>query len=163
MRIWCRKLRLYGSAGPAPLGATPPRIGPQRQAPQRPKVSALPELHVDDLERLWSHVELHGPNECWPWTAAKSSKGYGRFKVAGKLYSPHRLIYAQYREPIVNVQERHGSVVMHSCDNPACCNPKHLSLGRQVENVADMIAKGRGGWRRSSSTAADKSEASHAV
>lgn len=35
-------------------------------------------------------------------------------------------------------------VVMHTCDNPACINPEHLVVGTQVENMADMLAKGRG-------------------
>jgi len=33
--------------------------------------------------------------------------------------------------------------VLHSCDNPACWNPNHLSLGTQKENVHDMIRKNR--------------------
>jgi DNA invertase Pin-like site-specific DNA recombinase len=37
----------------------------------------------------------------------------------------------------------HGTVVMHSCDNRLCCNPAHLSLGTQADNIADMVAKGR--------------------
>ena len=35
-------------------------------------------------------------------------------------------------------------VVMHTCDNPACCNPLHLRLGTTADNVADKWAKGRG-------------------
>lgn len=111
--------------------------------PKALKAVDLPVLKPWEEYRLWSKVQKGEPDQCWPWTAAKSNFGHGRFKVDGKLYLPHRLIYALTKGPITNAEEHHGTVVMHSCDNPACCNPAHLSLGRQVDNVADMAAKGR--------------------
>jgi AraC-like DNA-binding protein len=30
----------------------------------------------------------------------------------------------------------------HSCDNPPCCNPKHLFVGDHNENMKDYAAKG---------------------
>ena len=32
---------------------------------------------------------------------------------------------------------------MHTCDNPACCNPNHLVLGTQNDNIQDMMKKNR--------------------
>ncbi|MFB9187253.1 HNH endonuclease signature motif containing protein [Dactylosporangium sucinum] len=37
-----------------------------------------------------------------------------------------------------------GLQVLHSCDNPPCCNPAHLSIGTQAENMQQMVARGRG-------------------
>ncbi len=70
--------------------------------------------------------------------------GYGRFKIHGVLYSPHRIAYQIANGPIPKCDGYHGHVVMHTCDNRACCNPAHLLLGTQKDNVADMDAKGRG-------------------
>jgi predicted amino acid dehydrogenase len=33
--------------------------------------------------------------------------------------------------------------VLHRCDTPRCCNPAHLFLGTQLDNIADATAKGR--------------------
>ncbi len=33
--------------------------------------------------------------------------------------------------------------VMHSCDNPRCVTPGHLSLGTAQDNIADRNQKGR--------------------
>jgi hypothetical protein len=76
--------------------------------------------------------------KCLIWIGQKDPKGYGRLRLNGKLQRAHRLMYELHNGPI-----EHGHVVLHSCDNPSCINPKHLSVGTQLENVHDMLAKGR--------------------
>ena len=34
-------------------------------------------------------------------------------------------------------------VVRHKCDNTKCCNPEHLELGTQLDNVDDMLTRKR--------------------
>lgn len=91
-------------------------------------------------ERFWSRVEKRGPNECWPWLGAKGGKGYGRMKIDGFAHMAHRLAYffSRHRAPSAEM------VIRHRCDNPNCCNPKHLVKGTQRQNVADMVRRGRG-------------------
>ena len=45
-----------------------------------------------------------------------------------------------------NADEPVGLVVMHSCDNRVCCNPRHLSVGTHSDNSQDMVRKNRA-WK----------------
>lgn len=91
------------------------------------------------LEIFWRHVLVGAERECWPWQSAKNAKGYGRLrsKATSETYS-HRVAFrSAYGEIPV------GQHVLHRCDNPACCNPKHLFLGSNLDNVADKVLKHR--------------------
>lgn len=44
---------------------------------------------------------------------------------------------------LVNGPIPDGMLVCHHCDNPPCCNPAHLFLGTNSDNIADRDAKGR--------------------
>lgn len=101
-------------------------------------------------ERFWSFVDKSGgPDACWPWQGAKL-KGYGQFRRDGNRRVAHRLAYEYSNGPIVGHRPHTDDelVVMHACDNPPCCNPAHLSLGTDLTNIRDMIAKGRAPWQK---------------
>lgn len=78
-------------------------------------------------------------DKCWNWTGAKSSEGYGHFTYFLKTYSAHRTAYEVFN----NIKIPEGMLVLHSCDNPACCNPKHLRLGTNKDNSVDRDLRGR--------------------
>lgn len=92
----------------------------------------------DVQTRFWNKVEKGTGDACWNWIGAHNSKGYGTVQVYGRSYYVHRFAYELLKGPIPE-----GKVVMHSCDNPSCVNPKHLVMGTQLDNMRDKVAKGR--------------------
>lgn len=91
-------------------------------------------------DRFWTKVDRTAPGGCWEWMANRNNKGYGLFRPGGiapkKL--AHRLSYEAAKGKIPK-----GLFVLHSCDNPRCVNPGHLSLGSSKDNVKDMDDRGR--------------------
>lgn len=79
-------------------------------------------------------------NGCWYWTRSLDGSGYGNLSVNNKMWRAHRyFFYVAYGKHPGN------NVVMHKCDTPICVNPEHLSLGTQLDNIADRHRKGRNG------------------
>jgi len=94
-------------------------------------------MKANRQDSFWSKVE-YGP-DCWIWNAAKNRKGYGQFRVDGKLWISHRLVWTLAHGEIPK-----GMHVLHTtCDNPSCVRPDHLSIGTNQDNVDDKMRKKR--------------------
>ena len=92
------------------------------------------QFDVATIERFWSKVTKveHG---CWTWG---NRANYGVFTAKGRTFLAHRVAM----ELSGRLTDR-SLQVCHSCDNPPCCNPDHLWLGTNNDNIRDKMAKGR--------------------
>lgn len=97
--------------------------------------------------RFWAKVDKDGPKPshrpelgpCWIWTSTSIPGGYGQFWLNGKY---ERAAYvALLLTPGTDLSG--GPFTCHHCDNPPCVNPGHLFSGTPLDNMRDMVAKGR--------------------
>lgn len=102
------------------------------------KMKRIPIPQID-TDFFMARCNVDPDTGCWVWQRSHHmQKGYGNFRWKKRTHSAHRESYRAHNGPIPD-----GMVVMHSCDNPACCNPAHLLLGTQADNLKDMRDKGR--------------------
>lgn len=97
------------------------------------------ELPPLDVERFLSFVGEPDPiMGCMEWAGATKDSGYGIFTEHYHQRAAHRLAYA-----LAHGEVPAGKWVLHSCDNPPCCNPDDLYLGDHDQNMDDMVARKR--------------------
>ena len=99
-----------------------------------------PPPSASEFESFVERIPFSG---CWIWMRSIQPTGYGDFRRQRKHYSAHRYSYELYNGPITN-----GLHVLHRCDVPCCCNPSHLFLGTNLDNIQDSSAKGRRNVRK---------------
>ena len=92
---------------------------------------------------FWKKVGPPDRNGCRNYTGCLGSKNYGHIGRNGRIEKAHRIAWelANGRSPV-------DFLVCHSCDNPTCCNPDHLFLGTDADNMRDMARKGRDGFSK---------------
>jgi hypothetical protein len=89
-------------------------------------------------DRFWNKVDAHTGDDCWEWTGATSSRGYGslhKHQIGSEL--AHRYIMKLCGYSIDDEQ------VNHHCDNKTCVNPAHLYAGTQSDNIEDAVDRER--------------------
>lgn len=101
---------------------------------------------IESLKRfLEQNMSVDPASQCWVWhgTLKRDRKGdrfaYGSFMIERRLYLAHRLSFYAYK----GFDLRSPLCVCHKCDRPLCINPEHLFAGTVLENIQDMVAKGR--------------------
>lgn len=96
---------------------------------------------------LWSKVDKRGPDECWPWIGGLNENGYGRTEIDDVAYYAHRVIYNLVHPGVITLKAPRNKnawgFLRHSCDNPCCCNPKHLTPGTHQQNMDDKVERER--------------------
>lgn len=97
----------------------------------------LPRSHY-----FWPKVAYGPESQCWEWKAAKDWDGYGSFKVSvnGRLrmVRAHRVSYL-----LAGGVLESGQLLLHTCDNPSCVNPRHLEPGSQGDNMRQRSTRNR--------------------
>lgn len=95
-------------------------------------------------ERFLDYYKPGRPDECWPWRGSIDKDGYGYFASDDRTRQlrAHRTAFE-----LAGGVVPPGRHVLHLCDNPPCCNPSHLFVGTNLDNIADKVSKGRArGW-----------------
>ena len=97
-------------------------------------------LVVDNLSektiaRLFAKIDINVMTGCWSWMGSTTANGYGNVRINKVGHRTHRLMYAWLVGPIPAGKGKDIPVIDHACNNRLCCNPAHLQLISDTENI----------------------------
>lgn len=102
-------------------------------------------LTEKQIKHFWTKIDKKSDTECWLWLGSVDKDGYGRMSIYQskykKMYRANRLAFFLSYPNITD----QSLLVRHTCNNPKCCNPKHLILGSSSDNAKDIFLANRGG------------------
>ena len=113
---------------------------------RKPRYNLKSEFHRR-CDQLVNHSIYDPKTECWNWNGSTTGKGRWRYGALNVSFDElniqrgirsHRLSYMIFKGDIPK-----GMLVLHKCDNTLCCNPEHLFLGTQNDNMLDAQKKKR--------------------
>lgn len=96
------------------------------------------QKNINKEAAFWSKVDKRESHKCWEYKEYKDRDGYGRFHLENGPVGAH--VYAWELTRKCKVPE--GKMILHLCDNRACCNPDHLICGDALRNAKDREERG---------------------
>lgn len=105
------------------------------------------DLYVN-LDRYKSLLEENQTTGCLEWRGPLHNQGYG-FIGAIRKHDNKRLMVTTHRVAArlkLGRELRVGENVVHTCNNPKCCNPDHLMVGNL--KLRDKMMKQNGITRK---------------
>ena len=89
------------------------------------KLSEIENNYIETMKsRFWRNVDKTDNNGgCWFWNGAKARGGYGIYNVNKRRMLAHRVAYIYEHGDLGDFKH-----IFHSCNNPSCVRPDHLSL-----------------------------------
>lgn len=100
--------------------------------------------YTSPQEFIRCKTKINPNTDCWEWAGCLSETGYAKIKSYnyGKIYKctgAHQLAYLAF----VGDWDRTKKLrICHKCDNRKCCNPEHLYLGTNSQNMIDKVRAG---------------------
>jgi hypothetical protein len=90
----------------------------------------------------WLHKRTKVENGHWLWVGGHDTKGYGKAKYNGTMWSINRLSLCIF----TGAPYKGDWVACHIdsiCKHPSCWNPLHLYVGTASSNMVDFVSTGR--------------------
>jgi hypothetical protein len=128
----------------------PPHVTANRAANKEKRTKTLRRRSErSEFFDVFRRINMHDGNRdvCWEWLGAHGlgtrEEWRPRVAIGGKHYYVYRIVYQLY----TGYQLEKNQVVRHSCDHSWCCNPHHMMVGTQADNVQDMLDRERVGMK----------------
>jgi DNA-binding XRE family transcriptional regulator len=92
---------------------------------------------------VFKHINMHNGDKdvCWEWKGKLNVKDGRPYITIDKRRRPAYTVVLELHSG----QDQEDRIARHSCDNPVCCNPHHLSWGNHQDNMDDMVERERHG------------------
>ena len=105
-----------------------------------PKCGALKLPEKEYLQQKLQYIlskTIATSTGCMEWQGTIVND-YGQVYVFNKPIRTHRFVWERFKGIIPKKLQ-----ILHSCDNPICCNIEHLFIGTCKDNMIDKVNKGR--------------------
>lgn len=119
-----------------------------RAAAKRTKPLRSPRER-SELYDVFRRINMHGGEKepCWEWQGAHGKGTRGEYRprvvIGTRDYYVYRIVYELYTGYTLQKTD----VIRHQCDHSWCCNPYHMLIGTQADNVQDMLKRERVGLK----------------